>query len=245
MEYCKVYVTSRQRHAYYKECNQSNTKLQQRPFHIESPLSCQATLLPKRALSDRTISGKPSIQTFEGYKFCCNRFFHRKKVYSFYTSSKRCPGVCYNRSWWYLRNYVSQRHWLCVWRSYALCLRGCKVALLVDVTLHISYSWAKLCWQVLLFYPPSSGFSLASSLCKIFGGTNKVHYGRCTSGVIGHFFFLCPVTVLEVFAIVNSAQFNFLLVSDVALLQWHGHLLILPLLFGLGSGLGLQGCPFH
>ena len=54
---------------------------------------------------------------------------------------------------------------------------------------------------------------------KFFGGTNKVHYGRCTSGVIGHFFFLCPVTVLEVFAIVNSAQFNFLLVSDVALLH--------------------------
>ena len=42
MEYCKVYVT---RHAYYKECNQSNTKLQQRPFPIESPLSRQSTLL--------------------------------------------------------------------------------------------------------------------------------------------------------------------------------------------------------
>ena len=33
------------------------------------------------------------------------------------------------------------------------------------------------------------------------------------------FFFLSLVTVPEVFAIVNSAQFNFLLVSNVALLQ--------------------------
>ena len=95
------------------------------------------------------------------------------------------------------------------------------------------------------FTLPAAVLSCIIVMQKILGGTNKVHYGRCTSGVIGHFFFLCPVTVLEVFAIVNSAQFNFLLVSDVALLQWHGHLLILPLLFGLGSGLGLQGCPFH
>ena len=52
-----------------------------------------------------------------------------------------------------------------------------------------------------------------------FGGANKVHFGRCASGVLAICFFLSPLTVPEVFAIVNSAQFNFLLVSDVALLQ--------------------------
>ena len=43
--------------------------------------------------------------------------------------------------------------------------------------------------------------------------------GDVQVALLAIFFFLCPVTVLEVFAIVNSAQFNFLLVSDVALLQ--------------------------
>ena len=52
-----------------------------------------------------------------------------------------------------------------------------------------------------------------------FGGANKVHFGRCASGVLAICFFLSPLTVPEVFAIVNSVQFNFLLVSDVALLQ--------------------------
>ena len=60
VEYCKVYITSSQRHAYYKEYKQSNTKLQQRPFSIESPSCRQATLLPTGALRDHTISGKPS-----------------------------------------------------------------------------------------------------------------------------------------------------------------------------------------
>ena len=89
--------------------------------------------------------------------------------------------------------------------------------------------------------PPKG--KLKTMLMQNFWGANKVHFGRCASGVLAICFFLSPLTVPEVFAIVNSAQFNFLLVSDVALLQWYGHLLILPLLFGLGSGLGLQRMP--
>ena len=63
--------------------------------------------------------------------------------------------------------------------------------------------------------PPKG--KLKTKLMHNFWGANKVHYGRCASGVLAICFFLCPVTVPEVFAIVNSAQFNFLLVSNVAL----------------------------
>ena len=67
---------------------------------------------------------------------------------------------------------------------------------------------------------------LKTMLMQNFLGANKVHYGRCARDVLV-IFFMCPVTVPEVFAIVNSAQFNFLLVSDVALLHWYGHLLLI------------------
>ena len=87
-------------------------------------------------------------------------------------------------------------------------------------------------------------------LSKILGGQI-----RCIMGDVQvtywPFFPLSLVTVPEVFAIVNSTQFNFLLVSNVALLQWYGHLLLmLPLLFGLGLqgmlislGFWEGGCP--
>ena len=74
---------------------------------------------------------------------------------------------------------------------------------------HFFFSWVS--------QPPKG--KLKTMLMQNFGGANKVHFGRCASGVLAICFFLSPLTVPEVFAIVNSAQFNFLLVSDVALLQ--------------------------
>ena len=89
------------------------------------------------------------------------------------------------------------------------------------VSLHISHNAPYLPPPIFFFsrvlQPPKG--KLKTMLMQNFWGANKVHFGRCASGVLAICFFLSPLTVPEVFAIVNSAQFNFLLVSDVALLQ--------------------------
>ena len=88
--------------------------------------------------------------------------------------------------------------------------------------LHISHNAPYLPHHPFFFFswvsqPPKG--KLKTMLMQNVLGANKVHFGRCASGVLAICFFLFPLTVPEVFAIVNSAQFNFLLVSDVALLQ--------------------------